>query len=173
MTGGRRLDFYVGSRWLSGAATFLIVAVLLFFLLSALEDIQEDAERLMVELTVRRLRTELQTAMALTLIRGRQGDIAAWVGANPVDWLGAPPTGYTGDCRALGAHNMAAGSWCFDRERHQLLFRPNSGRWLKMEMAGAEKILRWRLVASPATVASEGVLDLHLELVTPYRWRVE
>ena len=89
----RSLGYYSASHWLQGAVVFVVLGSLALGLLWALNDAKERAEKQVVELTLRNMRTGMQFAMGEALLRRRESEMASWVGINPVLWLGAPPTG--------------------------------------------------------------------------------
>ena len=77
---------------------------------------------------------------------------------NPIDWLGAPPSGYRGNCPANGV--LAAGGWCFDAGRGILHYRPRAARL----QAGCDT-LQWRLEKPP------GASGQQLQAVGECRWQ--
>jgi hypothetical protein len=167
----RAYDHYAGSRWLVHAVTIVAILLLMGWLLAALQEAEERAEKLMVELTWRNMRTGLQIAVGEALMSGRDGEIAGWEGSNPVRWLGAEPGGYRGECTARFARELPKGAWCFDRERRELVYRPRNDRHLRMEGAGGhEKLLRWRVAAAAQEPERQGLAGLRVESVTAYFW---
>lgn len=159
----------IGSRWLPVTVTVGIATVLLVWLLEALNDAQELAERTVVEVTARNMRNGLQLATAEARLHGREHEIPTWVGENPVRWLGGNPSGYMGDC--AGSAVPSAGHWCFDRARGELVYLPINRERLRLRNADVtegSKVLRWHVVAT-APVGNAPV-GLRVENVTPYTW---
>ncbi len=164
----RVFDHYAGSRWLAHAVTIVAILLLAGWLLAALQEAEERAEKLMVELTWRNMRLGLRIATGEALMSGRDGGIAGWEGSNPVRWLGAEPGGYRGEC---GAGELPTGAWCFDSERRELVYHPRNDRHLRIEgEAGREKLLRWRVVAAAQEPERPGPPGLRVESVTSYSW---
>lgn len=169
----RSLGYYARSRWFQGCVYLLLAAVLGAWLLVALNEAQERAEKLTVELTMRNVRTGMQLAMGEALMHRRESDIAGWVGSNPVRWLGSPPEGYRGECSAADARNLPAGAWCFERESRQLAYRPRNTahlRLLSSDDGRTEGLLRWRVGSASEGTAKGGFVGLRVEIVTPYEW---
>lgn len=158
------LGYYTGSRWLSAAVAVALIGALAVALLGALEEAEERAEAVLVEVTVRNMRTGLQIAMGEAITHGREKEIAGWAGSNPVRWLGTDPVGYLGDCPG---GSLPPGAWCFDRERRELAYQPRHHRHL-VRVEGTE--LRWRVAAAAADAPRGGLVGLRLETVRPYDW---
>lgn len=151
----------------------LMAVVLSLWLLAALQEAQERAERLAVELTLRNIRTGMQLAMGEALMHQRESDIANWVGSNPVRWLGSPPEGYLGECSVIEARALPVGAWCFERERRELAYRPRNADHLSISaMADGRPLeqLRWHVVRTAERNASGGFVGLRVENITPYKW---
>lgn len=169
----RRPGYYAASHWFQGGVFLLGCAVIGSWLLAALNDAQERGEKQAIEVTVRNMRTGMQLAMGEALMHQREGEIASWVGSDPVRWLGAKPAGYVGDCSAKEASDLPPGTWCFDRERCELVYRPRNASHLHVQDAGGARPpgqLRWRVARAPESLASGGFVGLRVELVTLYKW---
>jgi hypothetical protein len=172
----RTLGYYASSHWLQGAAVFVVVGALAVGLLRALNDALERAERQVVELTLRNMRTGMQLAMGEAMMRQREGEIAAWAGSNPMRWLDSPPEGYRGECTAGESRDLSGGQWCFDRVGRQLVYRPRASDHLRVLAAGAAlrcNQLRWHVARAPESAASGGFIGLRIEAATPCQWLVE
>ena len=87
----RRLGYYATKKWVQHAVLFVVVGLIAVGLISALGDATEQAERQIVELTIRNMRTGMQRAMGEALMHQREGEMASWAGSNPVRWLDSPP----------------------------------------------------------------------------------
>lgn len=129
-----------------------LLGILAAVLLDRLIDIQVEAERLEVSLTVRNMRTGLQLAIGERLMQGRDNTLGELLAANPVEFLDRHPSGYEGESASPGA----AGSWRFDPDKRVLEYRPR-----RQEAFGGRAALRWRLVAKG--VAGTRVQGLRLE----------
>lgn len=161
----RQTSYWTASRWLPLGVSAVVISLLALWLLAALEETEERAEALMVELIHRNMRTGLALAMGEALLQGREAQIVSWAGANPVRWLGHEPQGYRGECDRP-AQELGEGEWCFDRVRRELAYRPRHDiRRGPGQGAGGKDILRWRVVA---TQPARSGLDagLRVEYVT-------
>lgn len=167
------LGYYAGAHWFHGTVALVLICLFSLWLVFALLDAEEAAEKMVVEGTVRNMRVGLNLAMREAIIAGRDSEISGWAGSNPLRWLGTSPGGDLGDCPAVGHQALPEAAWCFDRAAGQLLYRPRHGRYLQMAAgADAEKVLRWRVVRQNR--ATDGrFVGVSVELVTPYRWVVE
>ena len=169
----RSLGHFAASHWLPGALVLVLLGVLALGLLWALGDIKERAEKQVVELTLRNMRTGMQLAMGEALMHQREGEIASWVGSNPVDWLGAPPVGYRGVCSADESRGLSSGEWCFERANRELVYRPTKVDHLRavpeVEVSRCDR-LRWRVVRVSAGVSSGGLVGLRIEPASPCQW---
>lgn len=172
----RRGDYYSASHWLQAGVVAVLLGIFATWLLRTLADTQERSEKLAVELTWRYMRSGLKLAVGDALLHGRAGEVSQWVGRNPSDFLAAPPPGYVGECPLSTVSGLAAGAWCFDRGRRELVYRPKRDEQLRLLGAsevgdGGAKVLRWRIVASGQPVMDgSSNIGLTVELVTPYLW---
>ena len=122
----RRLGYYATKKWVQHAVLFVVVGLIAVGLISALGDATEQAERQIVELTIRNMRTGMQRAMGEALMHQREGEMASWAGSNPVRWLDSPPAGYRGECSTAESRALSGGEWCFERGRRELVYRPRN-----------------------------------------------
>lgn len=159
----------VGSHWLSVTLTAVLILALAAWLLKALNEAQEMAEKTLVEVTVRNMRVGMQLAMGEAMMHGRVAQISGWGGANPSQWLGAAPEGYLGECSSDEADLLPSGRWCFDRERRELVYSPRNASHLRMLSESESKRLKWRVVAT-AVSEGDGQIGLRVENITPYEW---
>lgn len=162
----RETNYWTASRWLSFAVSATVIAALAAVLLDSLAEIEEHAEAMMVDVTLRNMRTGLMVAKGEAIIAGREDGIAAWAGRNPVDWLAGPPGGYEGLCG--GTASPAAGGWCFDATKRELRYRPRNDRRLRIAGAPEDRVIRWRT----ASRADRGG-GLNVEKVAEYEWVFE
>jgi type II secretory pathway pseudopilin PulG len=119
------------------AVTVAIFGVLAVALLVRLNAIQAEAERTEVDLTVRNIRVGIQLAIGERIMRGDEGRIIEVVEANPIDFLGHKPRGFS-----AGRTAEVAGQWAYDPIRRELSYVPR----LPEAFADARE-LRWRYVA--------------------------
>ena len=163
----RTLGYYAASHWFQAAVVFLMLGALALVLLRALNEVEEQAERQAVELTLRNMRTGMQFAMAEALMRQREGEVAAWAGSDPTRWLEVPPAGYRGECTAEERRNLPEGAWCFERDSRELVYQPRNTKQLRGSESGQQcSLLAWRV----ARVADGAV---RIEAASPCRWIFE
>ena len=169
----RRSGHDATSHWFEWAVLWVVVGLLAIGLLSALHDANERAERQAVELTIRNMRTGMQQAMGEALMQQRESEIAAWVGNNPVHWLGSDPAGYRGECSAAESRELPAGAWCFDRDRRELVYRPRHTSHLRIPSADSGdrcNVLGWSVTRVPERMASGAFVGLKLAATADCRW---
>ena len=172
----RSPGYYTASHWLQGAVVLVLLGSLALGLLWALNDAKERAEKQVVELSLRNMRTGMKMAMGEALMRQREGEMVSWVGINPVLWLAGPPTGYRGECSAEESRNLSAGEWCFERENRVLVYRPRSSDHLRALVEGQSlecSQLSWRVTRVSESAASGGFIGLRIEAASPCRWVLE
>lgn len=171
----RRLGYYAASKWFQAAVLFVVLGIFALALLSALSDVKQQAEREMVELTLRNMRTGMQLAMGEALMQQREGEIAAWVGSNPISWLGASPVGYQGECAPADGSGLKDGEWCFAGDRQALVYRPHGRERVRDVTGGGDscRYLQWRVTSTAEQNAQQGFAGLRIENVGGCRWRAD
>ena len=128
--GGEALPGY--RRLYEFAVAVLIVAVLAWLLVRALDRAREEVEEATVQSEAAALRVELLDAQAHRAAFGG----ALPNGDNPLRWVGRQPAAYLGE---LDAAPAARGVWYFDRARGELVYRFQSGREARFRLVrGAE-----------------------------------
>jgi len=157
--GMSRLEFSVVAAVLSVLAGALLMASLYY---------EEMTESIVVQLTVRNMRSGMRYQIADRLIQGRTHELSAMVRANPVAWLDRSPEGYVGPVRHGDIGSLPKGSWFFDLDEQELGYIPKLSFHLSVERDRRE-ILRWQVQALRSQVPSD-VQGLMLVPVNPYRW---
>jgi len=171
----RTLGYYAASHWFQRAVLLVITGLIAIGLISALDRAKEQAERQLVDLTVRNMRTGMQLAMGEALMHQREAEIASWVGNNPVRWLSSEPKGYRGECSQAEGGELTGGEWCFEREQKKLIYRPRRIDHLRGSVSGqACDRLVWRVTRVLDRGAdSGGFVGLRVEADPPCRWVLE
>jgi len=169
----RTLGYYAGSRWFQWSVVCLVTGMLVLGLLSALKDVEARAERQMVDLTIRNMRTGMQLAMGEALMHQREGEIAGWAGSNPVRWLERPPAGYRGECSPISIKDLDQGIWCFAPESGNLFYKLRNQELAisAMVSAGECRLLSWRVERNAAGLKSDSFAGLRLVALGPCRRR--
>lgn len=103
-----------GRSLLEFAIAVSVFALLLAVALDKLGFYQQAGEQASVQALQINLRAALAGQVMTLQARGRESELAALAGANPVLWLERPPAGYVGELSAAQAVGLAAGSWYFD-----------------------------------------------------------
>jgi general secretion pathway protein G len=140
-----------GSGWFEFALAAVSLSALAGVLLHQLIEYPSLAERAVVDLTLRNMRSGLRWQVAERLLRGRAGDLASLEGANPVLMLARPPDGYAGEFGAREAAPRDPGTWYFDRERRQLAYLPRRA-WHSATSSGLAE-MRWQVRVLKSTAA--------------------
>lgn len=68
------------------------------------------------------MRSALSGKVMALQAQGREQEIPALAGANPVAWLERSPDNYAGELTPDSARNVKAGNWYFDLEQQKLIF---------------------------------------------------
>ncbi len=168
----RGLSPFAGSRWLPLSVSLLLILVLMLVLLESLARAQAESERLMLEMTLRNINIGLQAAKGHALARGREHDIPAWAGQNPLRWLDGELRDYRGECPD-GGLGLQPGQWCFDPVGGTLVYATRSADYVRDRNGDPMPRLRWR-VGVPAGTAggSGGLLALQVEPLEPVFWEI-
>ena len=159
-----------GSRGFSKLELLVVVTVIGILALTALArllEVEEAAEKTVVDSTLRNIGSGLRQAMAGDIIHAQEGRIALLIGANPVRYLAQPPAGYLG-AYPDGPERVPAGAWYFDGSRRELCYRPKLG-W-HLAIAGGASLLCWRIEPVGGRLAGGGVGSVRLVATRPYRW---
>lgn len=148
-----------------------VIGVAAIFLFDALYYVEEQAERTVMEATVRNMNSGVRMEAAIRVMRGQEASIPELVGADPVKWLENPPVGYSGTCQP----ELAPGAWCFDAATREIVYRPRVDRHLEYLDPGRSG-LRWR-VGSVAEMAGgnsgkpASAGEIRLFSTTSFTWR--
>ena len=114
------------------AVAVLVIAVLAWLLMRALDRAREEVEEATVQSEAAALRVELLDAQAHRAAFGG----ALPVGDNPLRWVNRQPAAYLGE---RDAAPETGGVWYFDRPRGELAYRFQSGREARFRLVrGAE-----------------------------------
>jgi hypothetical protein len=170
MSEKRHFSYYTGARWGSLVLSLVLIAVISLWLARGLRETEERTEKLLLEMTIRRMHMGMQIAIGEAMMRGRDKEIVSWAGSNPVRWLDGDLRAYAGNC--AWDKELAPGGWCFDSLRGELQYRPRNIGHLRLKNGQPVSLLRWKVVALNAT-AEGGLVGLRVENVTPYEWFAE
>lgn len=153
------------------AVVAALFAIFIGTFLNALHTRQEQAEKLLVELTVMNMRTALLGEIADRLIKGRGADTSGLLGANPVRFLKGPPAGYVGEFKTPDASQMQPGSWCFDASSGELIYYLSRTANFKRLDGVDLKEIRWRIAPRDKNGhVNSGVDALSLNSTVDFQW---
>lgn len=112
-----------------------MIGALAAVLLDRLLEVEREAERTEVGLTVRNMRVGLTLAVGERLMQGREDRLGELLDADPTAFLGQMP-------RGRGDGGTGPGAWRFDRGTRILAYRPR-----QPEAFGGRSELCWRISA--------------------------
>jgi len=164
------------NRWHSHAGftvfelvvSLTLIAVFVAGLLATLLYYEELAEKTVVDLTIRNIRSGLRLELARQITAGGIPDVAGLAASNPVAWLETFPQGYRGEIRSGAAADLEKGGWYFDAQRRELVYVPRLSFHFQMPAGGAPRI-GWRLQMRSAG-AGTGAMSWIEVVPTDYRW---
>lgn len=110
-------------KLLEFSVAVVVIGICGYFLLAAVWQAQGEAERVMVESTVRNINSAVRMAQAQLIVQGREGEIQSLFSGSPARWLESPPPGYA-EIDQLRSGVIAAGSWVWVRQTGVLYYRP-------------------------------------------------
>ena len=160
-----------GITRLEVAVVAAIFAILIGTFLNTVRLQQEQAERLMVDLTIMGMRTALMTEQAERLIDGRHNETKDLLGANPIRFLKGPPVGYLGEFKEMDEGRLSGGNWYFDLAHGELVYRPKINSHFKRLDDAAKEEIRWKIQPRDSRSRIPVTVDaLSLSLTVRFEW---
>jgi type II secretory pathway pseudopilin PulG len=156
---------YGGISLLELVVALAVLSVLGYFLLKGIAYVQEAAEQTAMERTVSALEFGLRYEAASRVAGGRQRDKAELARLNPMQWLARPPENYLGELQQAPDGAKARGSWYFDPEKREVVYRLRFDEHFRPARKGSAE-LRWQVVVE----GPEATGGAALRLLTPYEW---
>lgn len=151
----------------------IVVGIVGLIFFSRVLVYQEIAEKTAVEITVMHLRSSLRYRTAELMLQHKEKEIINLVGGNPMQWVEMPPPGYIGELKQVQWDRIAPGSWYFDRDKGEIVYRVRRGAHFNPGSAAPQK-LHFRIVASSKQLSTDGstayVEGAHLQLLESYEW---
>ena len=130
------------------AVAVLVVALVAWSLLQALDRAQQALDEANMQAEVAALRVELLDVLAHREAYG--GELPQ--SANPLRWVARAPAGYLGEFDSADRAPQTRGVWFFDRSRGELVYRLRSGRDARLRLQrGAQA------AAAPGVLAGVGL----------------
>lgn len=142
----------------------VVIGAVAWFLQAELLRIEEDAERLMVETTIRNVNTGVRFAQAQLIVQGRESEIPGLFSGSPLRWLETPPADFV-ERDQIGAEDLAPGRWVWERRSGVLHYTPRLRAGL---VISGGNDLQWQWVAAGGTSGRTG-----LQAAKLYRWVLE
>lgn len=157
------------------AVVICIVSIVATILVGRVERLQAAAERAQMESVLGALRSGLTLQAAQAVAQGRQAELIALIGTNPMESLLEPPPNYLGEVELAATTEVPGGSWYFDRTLGLLVYRVRHESYFASDLAGpARARFKFQLMESePAhglRMDPHGVRGITLAAVEPYRW---
>jgi competence protein ComGC len=150
--------------------TLLVLALVLVFMLLATQriiELRHAAERVGVQNTIATLQSALGMQMAVIALQQGMPGLAALHHSNPMDLLDPAPVNYQAE--QLSQDEQAPGSWFFDREARQLVYRLRYPQRLQNSDTGQPDRIRLQL----QVFYQDGqVQRVAIEPLHDYRWLV-
>ncbi len=119
---GRR-DPQAGFSLLELVVVVCLIAILFVIALDRIWSLRAEAERVAVAQTVGALRSALGLEVARIAVEEGPRALGQLDRANPMDLMMQPPTEYLGELRAPDPALISPGSWHFDAESRELVYR--------------------------------------------------
>lgn len=156
----------------------LIIAGLLWFVLDRLLRVQVIAERALLEQNIGLMKSALALTISEHVARDNIAGLRTLIGSNPMDLMSETPPTYLGSLATAPA-KPPAGSWFFDRSRHQLIYQITNVSHI--DISGPEKSqIGFKISPVYDDINGNGRFDtgdtlkgLKLQPQTTYRWSME
>ncbi|WP_444846698.1 type II secretion system protein [Duganella caerulea] len=104
------------------AVVACIFAVLITVALERVAFYRRAGDEAGVQALLINMRSALSGKVMALQAQGREREIDALAGANPVAWLDRAPGNYVGELTDGAAKNVKAGNWYFDPSQQKLIF---------------------------------------------------
>ena len=128
----------------------VVIGIAGYFLLAALWRVQAEAERTMVESTIRNVNSAVRMAQAQLIIQGRESEVPGLFAGSPARWLEAPLPGYI-EVEREGDVTHTAGGWVWVRQTGVLYYSPRHHEALGVAGGGA---VAWRWTTGSSALAA-------------------
>ncbi|WP_254452128.1 type II secretion system protein [Duganella vulcania] len=104
------------------AVVACIFGVLMTVALERMAYYRRAGDEAAVQALLINMRSALSGKVMALRAQGREREIDALAGANPVAWLERAPGNYVGELTQNAAKNVKAGNWYFDPAQQKLIF---------------------------------------------------
>lgn len=111
------------------AVVAIVVALLAGALLQRLALYQEEAEKAAVARMVGTLRAALALRVAHLQASGRDAEVPALAGQNPIEWLSERPQNYVGEYFDPVPPSIPHGNWYFNRSNKSVVYLLHPGKF--------------------------------------------
>lgn len=103
---------------------------------------QDEAERVELKWTVAAMRNSVEARTAAMAILGKDQEIQAFIGENPVNFLDRIPRNYLGELHSPSTSELPAGFWFFDKSDKSLNYLLKNGNSLAK---GQPNMLKYKI----------------------------
>ncbi|MEO7576897.1 MAG: type II secretion system protein [Massilia sp.] len=116
------------------AVVAIVVALLAGTLLQRLVMYQEEAEKAAAMRMVGTLRAALALRVAHLHASGRDAEVAALAGQNPIEWLSERPQNYAGEYFDPAPPGIPYGNWYFNRSNKSVIYLLHQRKFFPQSM---------------------------------------
>ena len=113
------------------AIVICIYGVLIVTSMERLRRYRAEAEIAEVNWNVSAIRSSLYTEVLRRVMRGKEREIPALIGDNPMRYLDKLPTNYLGELDRPDVTTLPTGNWYFDKGEIELVYLLKNGKYLE------------------------------------------
>ena len=168
-----------GMGLLEASIAAILISLLIVIFFTRVLSISVAMERESMQLTVNQLGSALNVEALTLIIKDDQQTLAQWEGANPVTLLDPVPIHYRGSFSEPDPMSVSPGSWFFDEQNGQLIYRINHVEQFAGGRAIPERV-RFRVEIEYEDTNNnlkrdegERIIGLRLKALDEYLWHSE
>lgn len=158
--------------------TFSIIAVLVYFLLEALQRETVRAERAAFDKVVAEMRAATVLKTSALVAADKWLELKNFVNSDPMDWMNPPPVNYSGKINGNPEH-ISAGHWFYSVNEQLIVYRVRNDETMVLIQGEEPGYIRFRVAMEFVDVNRNGIYDerkdrpkgLTLERVLPSQSR--
>lgn len=144
----------------------LVACITVLFVHKRVERLTAESEHTAMILTIKSLRYAVMAQAMQYVLEGRQEDLAAMPGSNPMKYA-TPPKNYAGEKIRVGKPRTWTGIWYFDPERNVLIYRASHQQ--RFQSSGQSPDTAYFAIS---TGGEQGGLP-EFVVLTPFKWTME
>lgn len=159
----------------------VLISLLIVIAIDRLLVLRVEAERVSVEKIAGELRSAMSLTVASVVVKdGGLQNIARLNKSNPMNMLSQAPGTYLGEMRKAEPERIEPGSWYFDIDRGELVYKVINAGNLVTDLEGVKRI-RFQLQLDYGDSNRNGRYDagrdiiygMRLQALDPYRWQLD